>query len=203
MSRFAILLDGGFVTKRLRIRSRHDPTPQEVLAECRRIASHPELQASTLLRIYYYDSPPASSTVTNPLSGRSTHLRQTAIYANRVRFLDALELERNVALRKGELALHGWRVRAQALKDIARTPRALVADDLELNIEQKGVDLRIGLDIARLSLRQLVDALAVVTGDSDLVPAFRFARREGIRVYLDHLGGPVKRDLRVHADVVL
>lgn len=203
MNRYAILLDGGFVTKRLRVRARHFPSTDEVLAECRRIMEHPELQGLRLLRIYYYDSPPASSTVTNPLSGRSTHLRQTTTYADRTRFLDELELEPNVALRKGELALHGWRVRAHALKDIARTPRALTADDLELNIEQKGVDLRIGLDIARLSLRQLVDALVVVTGDSDMVPAFKFARREGIRVYLDHLGGPVKHDLKVHADIVL
>ncbi len=49
-------------------------------------------------------------------------------------------------------------------------------------IEQKGVDLRIGLDIARLSLRRMVDIIVVVTGDSDMVPAFKFARREGIRV---------------------
>ena len=72
-----------------------------------------------------------------------------------------------------------------------------------LNIEQKGVDLRIGLDIARLALRQLVDTLVVVTGDSDMIPAFKFARSEGIRVFLDHLGGPVKRELKAHADLVL
>ena len=52
----------------------------------------------------------------------------------------------------------------------------------------KGVDLRIGLDIARLSLRRLVDVIVVVTGDSDMVLAFKFARREGVRVYLDHMG---------------
>ncbi len=124
-------------------------------------------------------------------------------YAARTRFQDELELKPNVALRKGELAVHGWRVRDAALREIARTPRALVADDLELNLEQKGVDLRIGLDIARLALRRLVETLVVVTGDSDLVPAFQFARREGLRVFLDHLGGPVKRELEAHADPVL
>jgi len=71
------------------------------------------------------------------------------------------------------------------------------------NVEQKGVDLRIGLDIARLALREMVEIIVVVTGDSDLVPAFRFARREGIRVYLDHLGHGVRRDLKAHADIVL
>jgi len=81
--------------------------------------------------------------------------------------------------------------------------RAIQANDLIPNIEQKGVDLRIGLDIARLSLGKLVDIIVVVTGDSDMVPAFKFARREGVRVYLDHLGHGVKRTLKAHVDVVL
>ncbi|MCY4470876.1 MAG: NYN domain-containing protein [Thiotrichales bacterium] len=70
-------------------------------------------------------------------------------------------------------------------------------------IEQKGVDLRIGLDIARLALRDMVRALAVVTGDSDLVPAFKFACREGVRVYLDHPGHSVRPELKAHADIVI
>lgn len=69
--------------------------------------------------------------------------------------------------------------------------------------KQKGVDLRIGLDIARLALRQMVSSIVVVTGDSDLIPAFKFARREGCRVYLDHMGHGVKRELKVHADLIL
>ena len=55
------------------------------------------------------------------------------------------------------------------------------------NIEQKGVDLRIGLDIARFALARSVQSLIVVTGDSDLIPAFKFARREGLRLFLCHL----------------
>jgi len=53
--------------------------------------------------------------------------------------------------------------------------------------ERKGVDLRVGLDIARLALCKMMDIVIVVAGDSDLVPAFRFARREGVRLFLDHL----------------
>jgi uncharacterized LabA/DUF88 family protein len=48
-----------------------------------------------------------------------------------------------------------------------------------------------------------VDALVVVTGDSDMIPAFKFARREGIRVYLCFMGASVKRDLKAHADRIL
>lgn len=162
-----------------------------------------ELTGLSLLRIYFYDAPPATSTAINPLNGQSVNLGRTETHGQRTRFLDELELRPNIALRRGELSVHGWRVRKGALKEIARSRRLLCGDDLELHLEQKGVDLRIGLDIARLALRRLVEVLVVVTGDSDMVPAFKFARREGLRVLLDHLGGPVKRDLKAHVDVVL
>jgi uncharacterized LabA/DUF88 family protein len=85
-----------------------------------------------------------------------------------------------------------------------RPEPTIKASDLRFSFQQKGVDLRIGLDIARLSLRRLVDAIVVVAGDSDFIPAFKFARREGLRVYLEDLGSKfVKRELRAHADVVL
>lgn len=42
-----------------------------------------------------------------------------------------------------------------------------------------------------------------MTGDSDVVPAFKFARREGVRVFLDHMGHGVRRDLKAHVDLVL
>ena len=49
-----------------------------------------------------------------------------------------------------------------------------------------------------------VDEIVIVSADSDLVPALRFARREGLRVYLDTLGAKaVVRDLIAHADRVL
>lgn len=50
---------------------------------------------------------------------------------------------------------------------------------------------------------QMVDIIVVVTGDSDLVPAFRFARREGVRVFLDHMGHGVRRELKAHADIII
>lgn len=89
------------------------------------------------------------------------------------------------------------------MRSIAATRRGLVAGDRIPHIEPKGVDLRIGLDIARRALRHHLETIVVVTGDSDLVPAFKFARREGLRVILDHLGAPVRRELEAHVDRVL
>jgi uncharacterized LabA/DUF88 family protein len=200
--RYAILLDGGFVTKRLGKTLGRQPTAQEVMNECARISAHPDVAPLTLLRIYYYDAPPAKGKIKDPW-GTETNLGQTPVHSQKTAFLDTLELQPNVALRKGELSVHGWKIRPKALSDIVKTKRTVLATDLVPDMQQKGVDLRIGLDIARLSLQHLVDTLVVVTGDSDMVPAFKFARREGIRVYLDHLGGPVKRDLKAHVDMIV
>lgn len=77
------------------------------------------------------------------------------------------------------------------------------AQDLVPDIQQKGVDMRIGLDIATLALKRIVSGIVLVTGDSDMVPAMKFARREGLWIYLYTLGKPVRRELKVHADIVL
>jgi uncharacterized LabA/DUF88 family protein len=80
---------------------------------------------------------------------------------------------------------------------------ALTASDLEPNIHQKGVDMRLGLDIAALTLQAHVDTFVLVAGDSDFVPAMKFARREGAQVFLVTLGHPVRTDMFEHSDLVL
>jgi len=201
--KYAVLVDGGFIKKKLQERHKHFPNVTEIQTEVDRIKAHVLLRAVTLLRVYFYDAPPASGVITNPLDGRKTDLSGTPNHANNTSLQQTLEMQPDFALRSGETAVHGWSLGSAALKSLTQTPRPLVAKDLVPDIEQKGVDLRIGLDIARLSLRQLVDIIVVVTGDSDMVPAFKFARREGVRVYLDHMGHGVRRELKAHADVVL
>lgn len=72
-----------------------------------------------------------------------------------------------------------------------------------MDAQQKGVDMRIGMDMARLALRDQVRAMVVVTGDSDFVPAFKFVRREGVRVLLDLMGENGRVELKQHSDVVI
>ena len=201
--RYAILLDGGFVTKKLTQRLTRFPAAADVEAECERISRHPLLTGHDLLRIYFYDAPPAQGVLRNPVDGSKLDLGQTRRSAEAASLFDTLELRPNFALRKGETVVHGWQLGDRALANMAKSPRAPTANDFVPNIEQKGVDLRIGLDIARLALRDLARVIVVVTGDSDLVPAFKFARREGIRVYLDTMGHGVRRELKAHADIVL
>jgi len=69
--------------------------------------------------------------------------------------------------------------------------------------QQKGVGMKIGLDLAWIALKRIVDAIVLIAGDADFVPALKFARKEGLRVYLETLGHSVRRELKAHADVVL
>lgn len=202
--KFAILMDGGFVKKKLQRRHGRFPTVQDVAAEVARIKAHPSLSARELLRAYFYDAPPASGRLVNPISGTEVNLAASAFHAMNISLQQGLEMLPDFALRQGEVAVHGWELGQMAMKSIVdHGPRQLQPNDLVPAIEQKGVDLRIGLDIARLSLLKFVDVIVAVTGDSDIVPAFRFARREGVRVYLDHMGHNVRRELKAHTDLVL
>lgn len=201
--RYALLLDGGFVTKALAVRKKSYPVAADIEAECLRIAGLPALGGFDLLRIYYYDAPPATQNLTNPIDGSVLDLGTSSVHARNTALLEQLELKPNFAVRKGETVVRGWKIGEKAVKQMMLKPRVPTARDLVPNVQQKGVDLRIGLDVARLALRQTAQVIVVVTGDSDMIPVFKFARREGLRVYLDHLGGPVRRELRVHADIVL
>ena len=75
-------------------------------------------------------------------------------------------------------------------------------DDLELRIEQKGVDTRIGIDIAHLAYKRLIDQMILVSGDSDFVSAAELARREGLDFILDLMGAHTAAVLREHVDGV-
>lgn len=167
------------------------------------MARHAALADCDLLRIYYYDAPPAQGVLRNPIDGADLDLQGSETFRAAMKLHADLRAAPNVALRMGEVLVGGWRVSEFAIDKIAKAPRGLTAADLKPNLRQKGVDIRIGLDIARLALNDTVRSLVVVTADTDFVPAFKFARREGIKVYLDTLGEIVRPELIEHSDLRL
>jgi uncharacterized LabA/DUF88 family protein len=107
----------------------------------------------------------------------------------------------SVALRSGELSFDGWLIKPVSVDQMLKTGRALAAADFEPDLKQKHVDMKIGLDIAWLASKNIVERIVLVTADSDFVPAMKFARREGVQVVLVTMGHTlVKRELKVHAD---
>lgn len=202
---YAILMDGAFVIRRLGVRLGRPPTPDEVYGEALRLQALPAVSSYELLRVYFYDSLPPSETLVRPVSKAPYDLTDTDRYREAKAMHDALSLKPNVAVRTGEAMLcqPNWRLRSNRMTQLIRDARPLTDDDFQPDIVQKGVDMRIGMDLAQLALRDLVRAVVVATGDSDFVPAFKFVRREGVRVILDPMSQNVRVELRRHADLVV
>jgi len=204
-ARYAIMLDGGFVTKKLQSQLKRAATADDVEQLCARLRGIPHVADHELLRIYFYDASPSKDGVKLPVSRTQLNLGATPRASHAQSLHDQLVLKPYVALRLGEINLRPatWRLKDSATRQLIKAPKRLTDADFELNIEQKGVDLRIGLDMARLALRELVRVIIVVTGDSDFVPAFKFVRREGVQVILEPMGNRTKPELKAHSDVVL
>lgn len=193
------------MTKKLYVKLQRHATADDIVAECDRLRGLPEIAGYELLRIYYYDAPPSSKALSKPVTKAVLNLASTERYRLSQSLYDQLVLKPNFALRMGETHLSPvkWRVKPKVAKQLINQPRNLTDNDFDLDLSQKGVDMRVGLDMARLALRETVRAVIVVTGDSDFVPAFRFIRREGVRVILEPMGHNVRTELRAHSDIVL
>lgn len=206
LARYAILLDGGFVTKKLQERLGEPAKADDIVNLCEEISAHEQLKHYELLRTYFYDAPPSKESVDRPISADRYLLAETERAKHAQSLYDQLELKPGFALRMGETRLSPlkWKLKPKSVKQLSSEPRELEDRDFILDINQKGVDIRIGLDMARLALRDLVRAVVVVTGDSDFIPAFKFVRREGVKVMLCTLGHKgARRELKAHADFVL
>jgi uncharacterized LabA/DUF88 family protein len=202
---YAILLDGGFLTKKLYQKLGRHADADDIQNECMWLQRLPLLSDYELLRIYYYDAPPSAESVAHPVSRKRLNLAGKPRFRLSQSLYDQLVLKPHFALRMGETSLspNRWTIKPQVAKELVRAPRALTDQDFQLDLSQKGVDLRVGLDMARLALRETARAVVVVTGDSDFVPAFKFVRREGVKVVLEPMGHNVRLELRNHSDIVL
>src|SRR5262245_40657687 len=112
-ARYAILLDGGFVTRKLRERLGHQPSAADIVALCDEISFSSHLSDYELMRIYYYDAPPSTETVRRPVSGAEHNLATTERARHAQSLYDQLELTDRFALRMGETLLSplNWKLK--------------------------------------------------------------------------------------------
>jgi uncharacterized LabA/DUF88 family protein len=106
-------------------------------------------------------------------------------------------------LRQNEAVLVPSEQIFRELQEVVAAWRMIGERDVLLGLRQKGVDMRIGLDIASMTLKHQVDTIILVTGDSDFVPAAKLARREGVEFLLDPLWQRVSDELTEHVDGVV
>lgn len=203
----AILVDGAFYRKRAQ-KVLGDVTASERAEELskycmKHINSHG--QKNIIYRILYYDCEPTTKRIYHPFLKKQVDLGKTDLYFWTMDFFNELKRKRKFALRLGALAEEQahYTIRPNKLKQLCNGVISfdeLSEQDFQLQIEQKGVDMKIGLDIASLAYKQLVDQIILISGDSDFVPAAKLARREGIDFVLDSLGSHIKPDLFEHID---
>lgn len=207
MIKTAILVDGGFYRKRAYYLY-GNKTPKERADElefyCKRHIRD-EKEGASLYRIFYYDCPPSDKIIYHPLKKTPINLSKTPDFTWSNEFFKELTHRRKFALRLGRLAEEQayYNLKPEITKKLLNgtiSVSSLSASDLFLDMKQKGVDMRIGLDISSLAFKKQVQQIILISGDSDFVPAAKQARREGIDFILDPMRSPIKDDLFEHID---
>jgi len=204
----AILVDGSFYLKRAQ-RLFGSKTPEEradeLMAYCSlHIKDGTKDRPRSLYRIFYYDCPPSDKFIFHPLKG-NVDLKKSHAYKWHNDFFKALLGKRKVAIRLGRLAEtgHGYTLKSSAVKKICAKKLSvdeLQDSDFSIEMRQKGVDMKIGIDIVHLAYKRLATQIILVSGDSDFVPAAKLARREGIDFILDPMNSHIADDLLTHID---
>jgi len=197
---YAILIDGGFIRQIFKTKRQNHITADQVMTFCNLIKQDPLLNNNELFRVYFYDSPPYKKELKHPLTGNVIPCPGISKMEN---FQEELEMKPTVAFRRGELTFSGWTV-TNIKNMVKRASKGSNIDNFIVpKLNQKTVDMKIGLDIAWMASKKIVDKMVLVTGDSDFVPAMKFARREGVIVYLTHLNNPVRNCLIAHSDGII
>jgi len=181
-----ILIDDGFLRVKARHAGKHyDPPFIE------KFAHHCVATDEEILRVLYYDCAPYSGTVKLPVSGTPY------TFPGSDKWMDELARKDLFAVRRGVLKFRGYKPKQTPVNQAV----ALTDTDFEADFEQKGVDMRIGLDIAAYSANRAVDRIVLVSNDTDCVPAMKYGRKAGLQVVLIELpNNKCAPELVMHAD---
>lgn len=214
----AILVDGGFYKlEALRLFGKKSPEARaaELVRYCQFhllnrakyeiIGDKKRYAKNDLYRVFYYDCPPVSKMIYHPLLKKNVDFSKKDTFQWTTDFFNSLRTKRKFALRLGKLAdaTATFNLKSDVTKKIlsgARVLTDLTEKDFDLALRQKGVDMKIGIDIATLAYKRLVDQIVLISGDSDFVPVAKLARREGIDFVLDPMGTHIAPDLQEHID---
>ena len=144
----------------------------------------------TLLRVLYYDCAPYQGNPKLPVSGKP------AVFRGSDEWLKVLAAKPRFAVRLGTLKFRGFEP-----KRIPIVAAALSDEDFKPRFEQKGVDMRLGLDVASYAADRSVDRVILVTGDTDCLPVMKRARTAGLQVVLVQFPKQLlARELLWHSD---
>jgi uncharacterized LabA/DUF88 family protein len=194
-NRVGILIDGGFFVKRFSKLHGNGPRiadMQPFISDILKKVQSTTLDGSidVLFRAFYYDCRPYGEQQKQP-DGTIVDFSKTGQSVASRNFQKDLKTFPQMALRLGDLSFDGWKIDGS-------TPPKYIPD-----FKQKSVDIKLGLDIAWMASKGTVDKLVLVAGDSDFVAPMKFARKEGILIYLESMQHNVKMELKEHADFII
>lgn len=217
--KIAFFIDGGYFKRRINFFHRNyfdvdaNPlTPQILQAVLYKLVNKhkQDLDRSDTYRIYYYDAPPFDGQYREPVpqnegeACRTRNFKADSAVKFQKEFHSQLQASRKLALRMGKLANHKrWILSNDAQKRLLGGKMEIAdlrPNDFYLDVTQKGVDTRIGIDITTVTLRKFADTIVLMASDADFVPAAKLARTHGMDVILDPLYGKVDKDLECHID---
>jgi len=138
-------------------------------------------------RLFFYTAEPFKGIKKKP-DGSQEDFSNSPVTRKSEEFIKKVSLCELTAIRKGRLAFRGWDSHGKPI------------------FVQKKVDMLIGLDIAHLAYKRLVDRIMVFSYDLDIQPALRVARLEGLQVVLpilEELGtDAIPKELIEHSDFI-
>ncbi len=197
------MIDGWFMRKTIMRLKKFSYTGPEIRGYCKRHLR----QDDYLYRIFYYDTEPLDKKGHHPLSQKAIDFGNTSVAKHQRTLLESIKKTPNFALRLGKTVWRNneWILSSEKLKALLKqtiTVKDLKDRDFQPLIEQKAVDMKMGLDITNIATKRLADLLIIITGDADVVPVLKYARREGMQVCLDPLNHPIRPELSEHVDFI-
>lgn len=220
--RVAILVDGSFFIKRVLSNKKRyfseveEFTPKQMV-EClqeviwRHLKNGHGSEYNYHYRTYFYDAPPlAVDRAHFPLVEKGHTNQLVKVFSKdpnvifRQNILEELKRQKKLAVRLGTLkADKEWKIKDNVVQSLIKDERSfdsLTNDDFYYSTRQKGVDIKLGIDIATLSLNKQVERIVLIAGDSDFVPAAKLARVNGVDFILDAMRNPIEPSLFEHID---
>lgn len=208
----AIISDGGFVLRQIKRRLKISVENKSLAEIIHKWMTHDiplALKEKTqktvsLFRINHYDCFPYEGEILNPFSGYTRMVRAD----HRKDFLNHFSRLDRVSFQPGRLSLNGWKLKdfsglVERSKQVPSKQFRVTANDFLPNFVQKKVDVQIVMDVVRLAQQGTIQAIVFLTADSDFVPAIKYAKDQGLLVYLMPLGRRVAQDLIMEVDGVL
>lgn len=171
MKRVVVLIDGGHL-RVLAKKAGNEYVPDFI----EKFAAQCVAQDEQLVRVLYYDCAPYTGTTKLPVSGEAREFNGSDGWLKELASRDLF------AVRRGVLKFRGYKP-----KRIPISRSSLTDDDFAPDFEQKGVDMRIGLDMATFSATGSVERIILVSGDTDCIPAMKHVRIAGLQVVMIEL----------------